>query len=186
MKELISIQAKLEAPKGNYNSFGKYKYRSCEDILQAVKPLLTENNCFITISDEIIEIGGRFYVKATATITNEEGKSFSTTAYAREDDKKTGMDLSQLTGSTSSYARKYALSGLLAIDDEKDSDTMELKEKREVKEEVKWYNAFESQKEQMLEKIEKGKTPQEIIESIEKQGYTVSTPVKIKILALKK
>ena len=125
MKELISIQQELKAPKGQYNNFGKYHYRSCEDILEAVKPILGKYNCFLNISDEIELVGDRFYVKATATLTNSEGKSVTATASAREQDSKAGMDASQLTGSTSSYARKYALNGLFCIDDTKDADTMD-------------------------------------------------------------
>ena len=125
MKELISIQQELKAPKGQYNSFGKYHYRSCEDILEAVKPLLGKHNCILNISDQIEMVGDRFYVKATATIINSEGKSVTTTAFAREQESKAGMDTSQLTGSTSSYARKYALNGLFCIDDTKDADTMD-------------------------------------------------------------
>ena len=125
MKELISIQQELKAPKGQYNSFGKYHYRSCEDILEAVKPLLGKHNCILNISDQIELVGARFYVKATATIINSEGKSVTTTAFAREQESKAGMDSSQLTGSTSSYARKYALNGLFCIDDTKDADTMD-------------------------------------------------------------
>lgn len=125
MKELIMIQQGLKAPKGQYNNFGKYKYRSCEDILEAVKPLLAEQACTLTIQDDIVLIGDRYYVKATAILTNSEGQSQVTTAFAREQDSKAGMDSSQLTGSTSSYARKYALNGLFCIDDTKDADTMD-------------------------------------------------------------
>ena len=125
MKELVSIQQELKAPKGQYNSFGKYHYRSCEDILEAVKPLLGKHHCILNISDQIEMVGDRFYVKATATLTNSEGKSVTATAFAREQESKAGMDTSQLTGSTSSYARKYALNGLFCIDDTKDADTMD-------------------------------------------------------------
>ena len=118
------IQHKLKAPKGQYNSFGKYNYRSCEDILEGVKPLLKEHNLALLIYDEIVQIGERYYVKATAKIT--DGREFvSATAYAREPDTKKGMDESQITGATSSYARKYALNALLCIDDTKDADTMD-------------------------------------------------------------
>lgn len=118
------IQHKLKAPKGQYNSFGKYNYRSCEDILEGVKPLLKEHNLALLIDDEIVQIGERYYVKATAKIT--DGREIvSATAYAREPDAKKGMDESQITGATSSYARKYALNALLCIDDTKDADTME-------------------------------------------------------------
>lgn len=123
MKELREIQKLLKAPKGQYNKFGGYKYRSCEDILNSVKALLDQTQCFLTISDEVVCIGNRYYVKATATLTNSEGVQVSTCAYAREDEQKKGMDASQLTGATSSYARKYALNGLFCIDDTKDADT---------------------------------------------------------------
>jgi len=126
MKELIEIQSELKAPKGQYNSFGKYKYRSAEDILEAVKPLLKNHNCQLTLSDEIMLIGDRYYVKATATLTNgKEDEKVS--AFAREDLDKKGMDGSQITGTASSYARKYALNGLFCIDDTKDADTDEYK-----------------------------------------------------------
>lgn len=121
MKELIKIQHQLKAPKGQMNKFGGYKYRSCEDILEALKPLLAENNCYVTINDTIELIGDRVYVKAVATIANGK-ESVSAQAYAREAQSKKGMDEAQVTGSASSYARKYALNGLFAIDDTKDSD----------------------------------------------------------------
>ena len=121
-EKLIQIQTELKAPKGQYNSFGKYNYRSCEDILEAVKPLLKELNVSLTLSDEIVNVGDRYYVKATATLTDSENYSTDVTAYAREEENKKGMDSMQLTGATSSYARKYALNGLFAIDDNKDSD----------------------------------------------------------------
>ena len=124
MKELISIQSTLNAPKGQYNSFGKYKYRSCEDILGAVKPLLNQHGCTLTISDDVVMVGARIYIKATATITNSAGEKEVTTAFAREEEQKKGMDSSQVTGAASSYARKYALNGLFAIDDTKDVDTL--------------------------------------------------------------
>ena len=124
MKELMQIQAELKAPKGRYNSFGKYKYRSCEDILEAVKPLLAKCGCTMTITDEIVEVGGRIYVKATASIKTDADE-VSVTAFAREPDAKKGMDESQITGTASSYARKYALNGLFLIDDTKDADTDE-------------------------------------------------------------
>lgn len=125
MKELIQIQQRLKAPKKNKNTFGGYNYRSCEDILEAVKPICHELGCLINICDEIVEVGGRIYVKATASIYNADGQCFSATAYAREEETKKGMDAAQITGSASSYARKYALNGLLAIDDTKDADTNE-------------------------------------------------------------
>lgn len=121
MKALLHIQSNLKAPKGQFNDFGKYKYRSCEDILEAVKPLLAEADAILTISDELVQIGERYYVKAIATLTCGE-ESQSVTAYAREEESKKGMDGSQVTGAASSYARKYALNGLFCIDDTKDSD----------------------------------------------------------------
>lgn len=123
MKELALIQSKLKAPKGQYNSFGKYKYRSCEDILESVKPLLQESECTLTITDDVVAIGNRIYIKATATLKNGSGETETTTAFAREEETKKGMDGSQVTGAASSYARKYALNGLFCIDDNKDSDS---------------------------------------------------------------
>ncbi|MFA5322708.1 MAG: ERF family protein [Smithella sp.] len=122
---LSEIQAKLKAPKNQYNSFGKYHYRSCEDILEAVKPLLLEHNAALTITDEIAMIGTRFYVRAIATLNIKGGEQIMVTAYAREEESKKGMDGSQVTGAASSYARKYALNGLFLIDDTKDADTMD-------------------------------------------------------------
>ena len=123
---LLRVQRDLKAPKNQYNSFGKYRYRSCEDILEGVKPILQEYGCAIVLSDTIEQIGDRFYVKATATFYDcDTGESVSNTAYARESDDKKGMDASQITGTASSYARKYALNGLLLIDDTKDADTDE-------------------------------------------------------------
>lgn len=123
MKELLQIQSELKAPKGQFNAYGKYKYRSCEDILEAVKPILKKCNCTLLLSDSLVYVGDRYYIKATATLVNAEGKSVSTESYAREEETKKGMDASQITGASSSYARKYALNGLLCIDDNKDSDT---------------------------------------------------------------
>jgi hypothetical protein len=124
MSKLLEIQQRLKAPKGQYNNFGKYKYRSCEDILEAVKPILKEVGCTLTLSDEIVEKGGRFYVMATAWLRGEDTDE-RTTGYARESESKAGMDASQITGTASSYARKYALNGLFCIDDTKDADTDE-------------------------------------------------------------
>lgn len=122
MKELITIQSRLKCAKNQRNKFGNYNYRSCEDILEAVKPLLAETGCTLTITDDISLIGDRYYIKATATLTNSNQEKETTSAFAREEDVKKGMDASQLTGATSSYARKYALNGLFAIDDNKDAD----------------------------------------------------------------
>ena len=125
MNELIEIQSKLKAPKGQYNTFGKYKYRSAEDILEAVKPLLAEQKCTVVLSDDVVAIGNRIYIKATATVQDKDGNAASTTALAREDETKKGMDGAQITGTASSYARKYALNGLFCIDDTKDPDSDE-------------------------------------------------------------
>ena len=123
-KKLIEVQTKLKAPKNQYNSFGKYSYRNCEDILEALKPILNQVKAVVNISDEVVLIGERYYIKATVKfIDGETGDVIEASAMAREEESKKGMDSSQLTGSTSSYARKYALNGLFAIDDTKDSDT---------------------------------------------------------------
>lgn len=132
MDALKKIQQELKAPKGQYNSFGKYKYRSAEDILEAVKPLLGKYDALLTLSDEIIEVGGRIYVKATASFQSVDDTVFIS-AYAREPDEKKGMDDSQITGTASSYARKYALNGLFLIDDTKDADTDEYRKQTEGK-----------------------------------------------------
>lgn len=142
--KLMMIQQELKAPKGQYNSFAKYNYRSCEDILEAVKPLCIKNNATLLLNDAVQEVSGRFYVVATATLVDtESGDSVSANAYAREPQDKKGMDDSQITGMASSYARKYALNGLFCIDDTKDADTDEAKrqedapKKREKKQENK-------------------------------------------------
>ena len=123
-ERVIDVQSRLKAPKGQYNSFGKYKYRSCEDILEAVKPLLAENGLVLMLTDSIENIGGRYYVRAQATLqdTADVEQAVRVSAYAREDETKKGMDGSQVTGAASSYARKYALNGLFLIDDTKDAD----------------------------------------------------------------
>jgi hypothetical protein len=123
--QLALVQAELKAPKGQFNNFGKYNYRSCEDIVEAVKPINKSHDILLTLSDTVKEVGGRVYVEAMATITSlADGSSISVTASAREAENKKGMDDSQITGAASSYARKYALNGLYAIDDTKDADTM--------------------------------------------------------------
>lgn len=133
-EKLSKVQSELKAPKGQYNSFGKYKYRSCEDILEAVKPLNAKHGVVLTVGDEVLEISNRFYVKATATFVDiESGEKIINTALAREDDAKKGMDGSQITGTASSYARKYCLNGLYCIDDTKDADTDEYRHQQERK-----------------------------------------------------
>lgn len=133
IKSLIEIQAELKAPKDKMNNYGKYKYRSCESILEAVKPLLKKHGLVIRMTDKPVIIGERYYIEATVTLMNEGGAGVSTTAYAREADGKSGMDPAQLTGACSSYARKYALNGLFAIDDTKDADTNEFQEENKAK-----------------------------------------------------
>lgn len=126
LQKVSSLQTELKAPKGQLNKFGGYRYRSCEDILEAAKPLLAKHKLVLTVSDDVVLIGDRFYVKATAQLMDvETGDAIGNTAYAREAAMKKGMDDSQVTGTASSYARKYALNGLLCIDDTKDADTDE-------------------------------------------------------------
>lgn len=129
-EKLGIIQSKLKAPKGQYNSFGKYKYRSCEDILEAVKPLLSETKTVLSVTDRMEVVGDRIYVRAEAHLNDcEDSGEIITVAYAREEESKKGMDSSQVTGAASSYARKYALNGLFCIDDNKDSDSTNTGEK---------------------------------------------------------
>lgn len=161
-EKLLAIQTKLKAPKGQYNKFGNFNYRSAEDILEAVKPLNSEQGVLLTITDEIKEIGGRVYVVATATVSDGTDE-LKVSAFAREPENKKGMDESQITGATSSYARKYALNGLYAIDDNKDADTDEHKQQQE--------NApkkQQAQKQQQKQQQEKGFTEQELHELVEK------------------
>lgn len=162
-EKLSNVQASLKAPKGQFNSFGKYHYRSCEDIVESVKPLLKQNGLLLTLSDEIVHIGDRFYVKATATVIDTvDGKSISVSAFAREEDSKKGMDGSQVTGASSSYARKYCLNGILAIDDSKDSDATNTGDKPK-----------ETPKEEY--KLPKGKTPrQALIERLTELGEDIT------------
>ena len=125
-KALHNIQRELKAPKNQMNRFGGYRYRSCEDIQEAVKPLLAKYGCILTITDRVEQIGDRYYVTACTTLIDiETGDMIGTTASAREEETKKGMDKAQITGSASSYARKYALNGLFLIDDTKDADTMD-------------------------------------------------------------
>ena len=163
-EKLLAIQTKLKAPKGQYNSFGKYSYRSAEDILEAVKPLNAEQGVLLTITDEIKEIGGRVYVVATATVSDGTDE-LKVSAFAREPENKKGMDESQITGATSSYARKYALNGLYAIDDNKDADTDEHKQQQENAPKKQQGQKQQAQKQQQQEK---GFTEQELHELVEK------------------
>jgi len=144
-KKLMTIQSKLNAPKGQHNDFGHYDYRSNEDILNALKPLLLEQDTTIVQSDEMIQFGDRYYIKATSTISCiNQGGDISNTAYARESETKKGMDAAQITGSASSYARKYSLNGLFAIDDSRDADTTDNREQKEddkpPKKDMPWLN----------------------------------------------
>ena len=141
MEKLRKIQQELKTPKGQYNSFGKYNYRSCEDIFEAVKPLLDKYELLLRMTDSLEYIGERYYIKATALLT--DGESFiENTAYAREEETKKGMDGSQITGASSSYARKYALNGLFLIDDVKDSDTTNTGEEEKLKERFNLISEF--------------------------------------------
>lgn len=134
-EKLLNIQTELKAPKSQYNSFGKYYYRSCEDILEAAKPICKQYGATLTVSDEIVSIGERFYLKATATLTDiESGEKVSTTAFAREALDKKGMDESQVTGTASSYSRKFSLNGLFCIDDTKDADALKPPQGEQAKE----------------------------------------------------
>ena len=181
MKKLTNIQSNLKAPKGNFNSFGKYKYRSCEDILEALKPLLVEQGCVVTLSDEIVQIWERYYIKATATLLDcESGETQSTTAFAREELEKKGMDSSQITGSASSYARKYALNGLFAIDDGVDADKTNTHGKKAEPATIDQVfpdkPVFDSDKFASFESRTIGKTQDEVIAKINeiKEKYSLS------------
>lgn len=132
-EKLLNIQVELKAPKSQTNNFGRYNYRSCEDILEAVKPILKKEKCVVIVNDEIEQVDNRFYVKATVSLVDvESGEIIASSAYAREEENKKGMDGSQVTGASSSYARKYALNGLFAIDDTKDSDATNQHDKKQV------------------------------------------------------
>lgn len=132
---LSKIQSEVKAPKGQFNSYGKYRYRSAEDIVEAVKPIVNKYGFHLILNDEIVLIGSRYYIKATATLCNGE-QEYIATAFAREEETKKGMDGSQITGAASSYARKYALNGLFAIDDTKDADATNTHDKEEIKDEI--------------------------------------------------
>lgn len=166
---LNKIQAELKAPKNLHNSFGGYNYRSAESILEAVKPLLNENGAILTLSDEIVEVGGRIYVKATATFRAGD-EFFEVTAYAREAESKKGMDESQITGTASSYARKYALNGLFLIDDTKDADTDEYsRQVNSTRKEATTQYATLKQKQQLMAVAEK--LGVDINDVLKKAGY---------------
>lgn len=164
-EKLLAIQTKLKAPKGQYNKFGNFNYRSAEDILEAVKPLNAEQGVLLTITDEIKEVGGRVYVVATATVSDGTDE-LKVSAFAREPENKKGMDESQITGATSSYARKYALNGLYAIDDNKDADTDEHKQQQDNAPKKQQAQKQQAQKQQQQQ--EKRFTEQELHELVEK------------------
>jgi hypothetical protein len=187
---LIDIQKRLKAPKNQWNDFGKYNYRSCEDILEAVKAL--DTGCAVVIEDEVISVGGKNYIKATASIIDKDGNKTSTTACAREAESKKGMDDAQVTGATSSYARKYALNALFAIDDTKDADSTnnhgneEKPKSQQVaasNDDKEWFNGFEQYKAKMIADIKAGKSADKIIKSL-REKYKVSTKIAEQIKAL--
>lgn len=154
-EKLLKAQVELKAPKGQYNSFGKYKYRSCEDILEALKPVLDKLKLTLFIKDDVIEVNTRNYVKATIILVNTEkpDEIIETSALAREEETKKGMDGSQITGASSSYARKYALNGMFMIDDTKDSDSTNTHGKDEAKTDEEKKQAFLNSKEGMIERL---------------------------------
>ena len=174
-KKLIEVQSKLKAPKNQYNSFGKYSYRNCEDILEALKPILKEVGATIIISDEVVSVNERYYVKATVKfIDTETGDMVEASANAREEDNKKGMDSSQLTGSTSSYARKYALNGLFAIDDTKDSDFTNTHDKEDKKKTLEVISEAQAKRMYMLAK---GKDPDVIKQILSNAGFNASRDI---------
>ena len=165
MKELLKIQQELNAPKNLKNNFGWYNYRSAESILEAVKPLLKETECILKLTDELLNIWDRYYVKATVILKNKDWQTEEAVWYAREEETKKWMDGSQITGASSSYARKYALNGLFAIDDEKDSDATNThwqweektvkKQTENTEEDKPWFN--DEQYDQLFDNIDKFK-----------------------------
>ena len=174
---LAQIQSELKAPKGQRNTFGKYNYRSCEDILEAVKPLLQERGLVILITDDIVQIGERYYVRATATIYDSEGSYISNSALAREEGVKKGMDASQITGATSSYARKYALNGLFAIDDTKDADATNKGQDEPKPVKATAQPAFTDENRQALAKAQ---TVQELFETFSRLPQTLRDSADVK------
>ena len=174
-KKLIEVQTKLKAPKNQYNSFGKYSYRNCEDILEALKPILKEVGATIIISDEVVSVNERYYVKATVKfIDTETGERVEASANAREEDNKKGMDSSQLTGSTSSYARKYALNGLFAIDDTKDSDFTNTHDKEDKKKTLEVISEAQAKRMYMLAK---GKDTNMVKQILANYGFNESRDI---------
>ena len=185
-EKLSNIQNELKAPKGQFNKFGGYKYRSCEDILEAVKPICKKYGAVLILSDTLVNIGERYYIQATASITSIEGRTdnleycIENTAYAREEENKKGMDGSQITGTASSYARKYALNGLFNIDDTKDADTDEFVKQTQKDDEDK--KISKTQADALRKSIENSMldvngTDKEILKEY---GYTEVEQIKIK------
>lgn len=173
-QKLQNIQSRLKVEKKNYNDFGGYSYRSCEDILEAVKPLLVENNLALVMADEVEAVGERYYIKATATLYDTEGgATIAATAYAREAKEKKKMDDAQVTGSSSSYARKYALNGLFAIDDAKDSDFLN-QEENTARQQTR-QNSQQGQ--QGRQNNQQGNNPNNILESTRRE---ISQTLKVK------
>ncbi len=177
-EKLLNIQTELKAPKGQKNKFGNYMYRSCEDILEAVKPLLKENRVTLQLTDDIAFLGDRYYIKATAILKDtEEEAIIENIAYARESETKKGMDDSQITGTASSYARKYALNGLFCIDDTKDADTDEYKNQQQDNEKLIDKKMIES----LNKAIGNAKIQNDVVELILSQyGYKNTAEIKIK------
>lgn len=185
-EKLLTIQHELKAPKNAYNSFGKYNYRSCEDILEALKPVLLKAKATLQISDTIELIGDRYYVKATALLMDtESNEHIENVAYARESDDKRGMDASQVTGATSSYARKYALNGLFLIDDTKDADTDENKKESVARQKKAPTKSEEQLNKEMAESVDKDLVPsgkpvdaqriKRIMGELERTGVSIDT-----------
>jgi hypothetical protein len=187
--KLNSIQNELHAPKANRNDFANFNYRSAEDIEAAVKPLLHKEGLLLTLSDELVFIGERYYIKATATVRIGE-EYISSVGYAREQLTKKGMDESQVTGSTSSYARKYALTGLFLIDNEKDADSMDnssdnqSQSSQQPVDEKPWYNNFDKHKQTMIDRINNGEAAEQIVDTL-RLKFKVSTKTAAQILDLK-
>ena len=175
-KKLSDIQSQISVTKSNYNSFGKYSYRSAEDILEAAKPVCKANGCVLTIKDDIVSLDGRFYVKAICTLTDIESlKAIEVTAFAREEESKKGMDSSQVTGATSSYARKYALNGLFNLDDNKDADTDAYTEtqRKAQKQEADAKIKAQAEADKPITKEEESKLKKLIMDAPGEDSYTV-------------
>ena len=170
-EKLMRIQTEIKAPKNLYNSFGKYKYRNAEGICEAVKPFLKKENVSLVLVDDIVSVGGRVYVKATAILTdNDDSTEVSVSAFARESEEKKGMDESQITGTASSYARKYALNGLFLLDDTKDADSDEYKQENDAK--------YEQKKgEEEHEKVANSKISKTKVDVLKKRCETELVPV---------